>query len=315
MAKQAQAQAPARGGSGKAAPREAEPETEATGTAVTTKAVVGSVPSYLAEDVVKDAGKGVSKLASDNLVPLVYILQPMSPQVLNRNPAYIEGAKAGDIWLRNSPQPIVDGEGEGILFQPCYYNRCVNEWIHRDDGGGFVTRHKLVTPDETMDQFIERMGGEKVVDPKNTRRVSYRAKNGNQYIETREHTGFVLGRGAPMPYVIPMTSTQHTTSRGWMFMMNTKTDAEGRTPPSFALVYRLKTKYRTNTQGEWYGWDVEDFGWVQTRDDYLRGRTLFEAFDTGAKQAEAPVGGMGEDGAADGAAGGAGEEDENSDLP
>src|SRR5262249_44679698 len=41
----------------------------------------------------KAANKGLSKDAADNLVPLVYILQKMSPQVEERDPRYIPGAK------------------------------------------------------------------------------------------------------------------------------------------------------------------------------------------------------------------------------
>jgi len=245
--------------------------------AVTTKApLVEGVPSILAERMARDAGKGISKDQSDNMVPLIYILQAQSPQVMKRNPQYIEGAEAGSIWLRGIGDPVVNGE-EGVLFQPCYFNKDWVEWIPRDAGGGFVGRHPVL-PDDAKN----------VGDPRNPNRVNMMRPNGNQLRETRYHAGLVHGRGAPMPFVIPMSSSGHTTSRSWMFLMNSKQLPGGGTAPSFAQLYRLKTKLRTNAQGEWYAWDVEDEGWVSSIKDYELGNALHDAFDVGAKDAEVP---------------------------
>ena len=241
------------------------------------KAVEGAIPSILAERMARDAGKGVSKDQSDNMVPLIYILQAQSPQVMKRNPQYIQGAEAGSIWLRGVGSPVVNGE-EGILFQPCFFSKDWVEWIPRDAGGGFVGRHPIL-PDDAKN----------VGDPRNPNRLNYMRPNGNQLRETRYHAGLVHGRGAPMPFVIPMSSSGHTTSRSWMFLMNSKQLPNGGTAPSFAQLFRLKTKLRTNAQGEWYAWDVEDAGWVNSIKDYEMGHALHEAFDMGNKAAEAPV--------------------------
>lgn len=239
------------------------------------KVASGGVSSLLAERMARDAGKGVSKDQSDNMVPLIYILQAQSPQVLKRNPAYIEGAEAGSIWLRGIGDPIVSGE-EGFLFQPCYFSKDWVEWIPRDAGGGFVTRHAQLPSD-----------AENKPDPRNPNRQNYVRPNGNQLRETRYHAGLVHGRGAPMPFVIPMASSGHTTSRSWMFLMNSKQLPNGGTAPSFAQLFRLRTKLRTNAQGEWFAWDVADEGWIEDVKTYELGLALHDAFDTGAKVAEA----------------------------
>lgn len=237
-------------------------------TEVTT--AVNTLPPHLLNLVSDDAGKGISTAQEDNLVPLIYILQALSPQVNKRNPSHIEGAEAGSIWLRNSSSPIVDGE-KGILFQPCYFTKDWVEWVPRDAGGGYVARHR---------EFPST--AKKVADAKNPNKVKIIMPNGNELIETRYHIGFAITEAGPLPYVIPMVSSGHTVSRQWMFLMNAK-HHNGKKLPSWACLYRLKTKERSNAAGTWFTWDVADGGWVSSPDDYARGKTLYEAFCSGQK--------------------------------
>lgn len=242
------------------------------------RAESGGVPAAIAQQMARDAGQGVSKDAEDNLVPLVYILQALSPQVLKRNENYIDGAEAGMIWLRNSPVPIVDGD-EGILFQPCHFHKDWVEWIPRDSGGGFVARHAECPKN-----------AERIEDPKRPGRVKHVMPNGNEIVETRYHAGLVYGvTDQPLPYVIPMSRSGHSVSRGWMFMMNGKSLPNGGgTPPSFSCLYRLKTKVRQNVDGEWFTWLVEDAGWVENVEQYEAGKRIHDAFASGEKMADLP---------------------------
>jgi len=258
----------------KTAPAEAAPEkNKKTVPAANLPAKVGqsNVPAELAGMMKADKGKGVSTDQSDNLVPLIYILQDLSSATKKRDPAYIEGAEAGKFWLRNAPEPIVSGE-EGLLVQPCFFTKDFVEWRPRADGGGFIGRHAEMPDDVT-----------EVRDPKNKNKVTYVRKNGNEVIETRSHVVRVFTKNGVVPYVLPFSSTGHTTSRTWMFMMNGHEGA-----PSFSRKYRLTTREKTNAAGTWFGVDVKDEGWV-TPEEYMAGRTLYEAFASGDKQAEAPV--------------------------
>lgn len=249
--------------------RRPAPVPEATGTS--------SPPSALAARMSEDAGRGVSKASEDNLVSLVYVLQSSSPQVNERNEAYVAGAKPGHLWLRASADPIVDGE-EGMLFQPCFFSKDWVEWVPRDAGGGFVARH------ESLPEDAERLQED------GTNKVRHVMPNGNEVVETRYHMGLVHRDGtAPTPYVIPFSSTGHTVSRQWMFMMNQKQIEGGKTPPSFALLYRLRTKLRSNKAGKWFVIDVQDAGFVQTVEAYEAGRALCAAFEKNALRPEAPV--------------------------
>src|SRR4249920_1685670 len=102
--------------------------------AVTT-APSGAVPDFIKDQAKAHVGKGSSTDQADNIIPLIYVLQGLSPQVNSRNDAYIKDAQAGDIWLRNAPKEIVKGT-DGFRFQPVAFRKEWVEWVPRDDGGG-----------------------------------------------------------------------------------------------------------------------------------------------------------------------------------
>lgn len=236
-----------------------------------------NVPAFMADKAKADVGKGASQEQDDNLVPLIYILQALSPQVQERNPEYIKGAKPGDIWLRNAPEPIVAGE-EGFLFQPCYFTKDWVEW--KPQRGGYAGRH-----DQRPADAVERP------DPQDAQRMIWVRPNGNIVQETRYHIGYVINEktGAAMPFVIPFKGAGHTVSRQWMFSINSKVipDVEG-PAPAWSCYYRLKTKFRTNAKGEFFVLDPSDAGWVETEAEYTRGQKLYEGFAAGAHKIETP---------------------------
>ncbi len=235
-----------------------------------------NLPAELMEMFAKDSGQGLSKDASDNLVPLIYVLQDLSPQVKTRETSYVEGALPGMIYLKSDADPLKDGESEGIVVQPCHFEKVWIEWIPRDSGGGFVARH-ATRPHEAT---------ERASDPKNPNKKKWTMPNGNEVIETRQHVVVVhMEDGRRVPYVIPMTSTQHTVSRAWMFNMNGRRDPRGNAPPSYAMLYRLKTKYRSNAAGSWFVWDPEYIALVDNMQDYNEGKMLFDTFNTGERKA------------------------------
>jgi hypothetical protein len=229
-----------------------------------------ALPAELFDMAAQDAGKGVSTAQEDNMVPLVYVLQALSPQCNKRNGAYIEGAEPGAILLKNAPKPIVNGE-EGMTFQPCAFFKRWVEWVPRESGGGIVASHVDMPSD-----------AKKVTDAKNPTKVKFVRPNGNELIETRYHAGFAHTDSGPLPYVIPFTSSGHTVSRNWMFMMGSK-QVNGKRMPSWASLYRLTTIERTNAAGTWFQFKISDAGWVKGRVDYDMGKQLHEAFETGAK--------------------------------
>jgi hypothetical protein len=234
--------------------------TRATATKEVARPGQTGVSTELADQFKQYAGAGVSTDAADNMVPLIYVLQPLSPQVDRRNAGeFIEGAEPGDIWLRNSAAAIAKGE-QGFEFQPCYFYKEFVEWVPRDDGGGFVGRHDF-----------------KMVD-------------GQELILTRYHAGYALRDNQVEPYIIPFTSTGHTVSRGWMQQMNTQpwSLVPGARAPAFAYAYRITTRQRENKQGRWFQIQIGAARELADKESLDRGLALLKAFESGAKRAEEP---------------------------
>lgn len=235
----------------------------------------GGLPAALRERAKSDAGKGSSSLAEDNLIPLVYVLQSNSPQAQERNPAHIEGASAGSIWLRGADDPIIDGE-EGAMFQPCYFGKEWLEWL--PNRGGFVGRH-----DKRPREAVQ------VEDPQRKGRMLWRLPNGNDVVETRFYAGYIWrpGEERALPYIVPFKGTGHSVARGFMNQINAKFEAGGERPdPSWLHVYQLTTTYRENDAGNWFLLQVGYVGPVTSEEEYDRGAKLNAAFASGAVKAQ-----------------------------
>ena len=235
-----------------------------------------NLPAELDDMIGDDEGLGLSSDPEDNKVPLVYVLQSNSPQVNERGPDYVEGAKSGNLWLRNAPEgyEIVDGE-EGFLFQPCFFWKNWVEWIPRNQGGGIVGSYEH-RPAEAKQHH----------DPDNPRKKVWRLDNGNEVIETRYHAGLILTEdGLEMPYILVMTGSNHSVSKDWMTSMNNKRTPGGKKPPSFACIYRVKTKHVSTQEFNWFRYEIEDAGWAN-KERYNRGLELAKSFASGEKTAE-----------------------------
>jgi hypothetical protein len=226
-------------------------------------------PDFLAN---ANTGAGVSSLAEDILVPLIYILQKGSPQVNKKEDSYIDDAEPGDIWLR--PGAVVKGE-EGIIFQPCIFWKDWVEWV--PDRGGYAGRFAFnELPDDV----------EMVPDPRNPSRQIRVRENGNTLVETRYYAGYVYrDNEPPMPFVIPLSSTGHTFGKTLMNILNSK-QINGGKADSFSSLYRLRTHWQKNAMGDWYTWGVTDIGWVPDVATYELGKKLHLSMKSGEKRAE-----------------------------
>ena len=244
-----------------------------------------ALPAHL--DDIEMTGQGVSTDSADMMIPMINVLQGLSPQVMEGSPAYMDGAKPGLFYMKNAPVQLLDGK-KGFLFQPCHFSKGWVEWLPRNKGGGggggFVALHKD-KPADTIES----------VSPENPdKKILIRSGNKNVMAETRYHAGYIIGEdGTPLPAVIPFTSTGHTTSRNWMFLMAQKRN-KGQKVDSWAIYYRVKTQVKTKGQFTYYVMEVTDAGpadetkqpttmWVPTKEDYLRGKALNEGISSGAR--------------------------------
>lgn len=270
----------------------------------------GGMPDYLVALASEDMGKGVSTNQADNIVPLIYVIQPLSPQVDPGAPEYIEGARPGSIWVRNYSTPMVPGD-IGILVQPCHFSKDWVEWVPRGRGGGYAGRFKnrqadaedamrrpskldLGPPRGVMQPLGEIDVGEDIpdndealftTDPRTRQKVWFLA-TGNELVLTRNHVVRVhFAPGIALPYVIPLRGTGHIVSKEWMGKMLVKRSPRGELLPSWCCLYRLTTRQKTNVHGKWYQFQVQDAGYVDAA-GYVDGKALYDAFETGEKVME-----------------------------
>lgn len=267
--------APARGAS---APSKSTSRAVATSEKEKGNSLVSAEQQRMMEE---DANKGVSKDVDDNVIPLIYILQSLSPQALKQKPEYIKGAEAGNIWFRGT-STLIDGENEGLLVQPCHFSKCWIEWM--PNRGGFVARHAERPAEAVLTK-----------DKENPKKQVWKMPNGNTVAQSREHVVLVHHDSfdSPQPFVIPMAGSQHSTSRGWMMKMNSKNvPGTDKTAPSYSHLYRMFTIPKSNADGDWFGWDVQDAGedntplMVTDIEHYKKARKIFDDFNAGVLRAE-----------------------------
>jgi len=229
----------------------------------------------------ESAGQGVSRKTEDNLIPLITIFQANSKPVNRQGGAYVEGAEPGGFWLRGATPPVVDGNN-GLVFQPCFFYKDFAEWIPRDQGGGLVGMHRAL-PDNAQE----------VRDERNPNKVRWRLPNGHELLERRNHVGFIVKEdGHSAPYAFPCTSTLHSVSRAWMTTMGNRI-MDGFSPPSWAFLYRLKTRQRSNAQGTWFTVDITPVNQhpvlnakgMVNKELFMQGKALYESALAGEKLA------------------------------
>jgi hypothetical protein len=236
-----------------------------------------------------DSGAGVSNEQSDNLIPIIYVLQPLSKQVLKKNEQYVDGAEAGMFYMRGAEEPLRSGD-DGIWVQPCYFGKALLEWIPRNSGGGLVGRHSMLRG-ESIEQAIERLGikAERMADKENPNRVRYVTDKGHELNESREYAVIVHDGESREEYLLPFSGTGHTVARAWMGMIRRKRLPSGSQAPIWRYKYLMTTQYKTNPAGEWYlpSFDDSVTEPVETVDDYNNGKRMHEAFASGAKTVDA----------------------------
>jgi len=254
----------------------------------------GFLDKYRAED----AGKGISTSAADKQVPLLRVLQALSPQVKTTNPLYIDGATEGMILMRGAPQELIRGEN-GFIFQPCYLTKHIVEWIPREQGGGYAGRHAFMPGDlEDIANAGRRLGAR----PDSKNKFKYVLPNNHELIETRYQVGnIIFDADTILPYVIPFSGSGHSVSKQWTYQLDTMRSKLA----SFGTVWELKTRWVRNAQGDWYVLnprllgpiDVAPLpaGFTMERREalYLAGKALYESMATGAREIGEEEGGSG----------------------
>ena len=258
--------------------KKAQQTTKSTAVA---KAAPGGLPAHIAK-ARKAEAESISKDASDYLIPMYRILQPLSPEVNKRGATYVKDAEPGDIYSKNGVPPLIKGE-TGFLFQPCYVQRAVVEWLPREKGGGggggFVTLHNVKTPSEIP-------GAIQVPHPQDPTKKMWIVKaTKNTLMETRYHGGYIITDDGALPAIIPFSSSGHSVAKGWNMLMASK----GPGVEMWFAFYRFTKKMKTVGPNTWSIFEITDAGpkgetmWAPEEADLERGETLYKQMSSGLK--------------------------------
>lgn len=191
------------------------------------------------------SGAGMETLDSQESMPLLKVLNKLSPEVDADDEKYIDGAKPGDI-LFAFDQRILEQPVEFVVLAQ---RSCYAEWRPRSEGGGFVAHHPrdiIEHPDykkgSDKSEYDEFLGSNELIF---TMYYMIKFKDGND-----DWTDAVLA----------FTKAQLRSAGRLLARLirrfKYKDDIEC-VPATFSRSYLLKTFQDKNDQGKWYNFSVE----------------------------------------------------------
>lgn len=197
----------------------------------------------MAFDITTVAGQGTENLNTGSKMPLIRLLQDLSPQLKKSKDEYIEGAQSGDL-VYSPTDTILEQPAE---FIPCYTQSVYTEWVPRDQGGGIVGTHPLtIVGHPNYKKGVKRQYDEWLGD--------------NELKYTTYYFILIKVNGVWEKAVIPFTSSQLTVSRRL-----TANIAKFRykdldiNPPIYAQAWKLSSVVETNKTGnDYFNFKIEE---------------------------------------------------------
>ena len=228
------------------------------GTELTDEAAFeGALAAFDGIDMDDYAGAGNENVTSNDIaIPYINILQKMSPQVDEDDAAYIEGARAGQLF-QSVNFFTWDGD-DGVQLIPVAFQRMVIEWVPREKGGGMVEIHPMSALRE-------------IPNSPNDKNIPVRDDNGNLLIDTAQH---VVMYKSPMtggfePAMISMKSTNHKKSRIWNSLISQQKLPSGKQAPRWLYSWRCTTIREQKDDNSWYNFEFARESMVD-RETFLR---------------------------------------------
>ena len=208
-----------------------------------------AIPSFAADAV----AAGNENITADDLrVPMLKVLQQLSPELQDDNAKYIEGAKSG--MIANT----VTGEAlNNVKCMNLYYKKVFVLWMKRDLGGGKYGEFQSYADAEA---YLVEAG----LDP-----VSYDiSPTATHYVLLlNDDASEVIGQA-----IIPMAGTGNAVSDQW----NSEISMTG-APQRFASVWTLSTQKKTNKKGSWFVFDTKFEGYQQNKEIFDQATTDYES--------------------------------------
>lgn len=229
--------------------------------------------NVLALDFSADAGMGMEGAdKSAFAIPFVSALQGLSPQLET-----VEGARPG-LFINTITNELF----KEVLVVPCAYQRRFLRWAPREQGGGYKGE---LNPIDVETGALDGLGVNEKGQP---------TLEGDQLKDTRNH--FVLVKsesGVWQPALISLTSTQIKKSKRWMSRIQgiemRAANGTAFNPPSFSHVYKLTTKKEENSQGSWWGVEIDLVGPVGDLEVYQKAKAFHQSVVAGTVEVVHPT--------------------------
>lgn len=210
-----------------------------------TKTAPGAVVRY---DYGADMNRGFHNVDQSHFqIPFLAILQSNSPQVSNEE-RRIAGAVPGMLF-NTVTNRVISGK-EGLVLVPAHVEHCYTQWAPRNKGGGFRGRHEIGS-DLVAEAIASGRKSEKGNKPL--------TKDGDELVETFYMYGLVLDDADAVDFsemvVVAFTSTKIKKYKKAMTTIRTNKPTAGY--PLFANRLRVKTVQESNSEGNFYNFDVE----------------------------------------------------------
>jgi hypothetical protein len=226
-----------------------------------------TISEEMLQQMHEDSGLGVSQDPRDKVLPLVRLMQGLSPQVDRRGPDYVTGAEPGDFWFKNARTEIVKGD-VGFIFWPIGAQRAYVEW--KPNRGGFVNTHIDMPAGSNLKVEIDRETGKE-------KRI-LKLPNGNDLVETV----YLGGIAENDLWVITFASTGLAVYRQFNDQLSKfKRVIDGKMfiDPIWKHKWRWTSVQQTNAESQrWFQWKYAHHEEVLDMAVYKEGKMFFENF-------------------------------------
>lgn len=235
-----------------------------------------------------DAGAGLETTSKEDFaIPMLRVIQKMSPQVDEDAPEYIEDAKPG-MLLNTVTMELFNGK-DGLTFLACAYARTFIRWGARGtESAGFKGE---VSPEDSAKMVLD---GE-VVEHKGL--LLFPLEDGtldkdvcDRLSDTRNWFGLILDEdsGITSQVLLSLSSTQIKKSKQLASNLNAiKVDSkDGKiTPPTWVNRVTLTTIPEKNDKGSWHGVTFRLDGFIGSQEVYDAAKDFHDAVASGGVKA------------------------------